>query len=70
MQFHVQSAGRNTLGLKEACARYVNDLWLPDHYTPEQAEASALDQFRRAVLAELEMLDVLESPANPSSPQR
>jgi hypothetical protein len=58
-RFSVESAGRNGLHLREACAEYVNCLWIPDHYTDEEAAATALDRFRRAVLAELEMLEVM-----------
>jgi hypothetical protein len=57
-RFSVASAGRNSLGLRQACAEYVNSLWIPDHLTDDEAAASAMDQFRRAVLAELEMLEV------------
>jgi hypothetical protein len=42
--------------LRGLCERYVNVLWLPVHLSPEQAEDYAADNFRRTVLAELEML--------------
>lgn len=57
MSFNVTSHGHNRLGLAEACQRDVDELWLADHMTAEQAAASALDQFRRTVLAEIEMLE-------------
>ena len=56
--FTVTTEGQNRLGLRELCERYVNDQWLAAHMTPEQAAESVLDQFKRAVLAELELLDV------------
>jgi hypothetical protein len=57
-RFTVASEGDNRLGLRELCQRFAEDLWVPAHLTDEQAAAFALDQFRRTVLVELEMLEV------------
>ena len=45
----------NRLDLVRLCQRCVDSLWLTDHMTGEQAAESALDLFKRAVHAELEM---------------
>ena len=56
--FTVATEGQNKLGLREVCERYVNEQWLASHMTPDQAAESVLDQFKRAVAAELELLTV------------
>jgi len=56
--FTVTTEGENRLGLREVCQRYVDDQWVADHMTDEQAAESLLDQFRRAVRQEWEMLTV------------
>jgi hypothetical protein len=65
-QFVVSNDGKNRLGLRELCERFVNDLWVPTHLTDEQAVTFALDQFRRTLLAELEMIDVSCSDDRPA----
>ena len=56
--FRVSTEGQNRLGLRELFEPYVNEQWCAAHMTPEQAAESLLDQFKRAVRAELEMLKV------------
>jgi len=56
--FAVATEGANRLGLRELCQRYVDDQWHAAHMTDEQAAESLLDQFKRAVRAELELLTV------------
>jgi hypothetical protein len=57
----------NRLRLSEICQRYVDELWLPDLCSAEQAAASAHDQFKRAVLAEIELLALQWiKPPNPT----
>ncbi len=56
--FVVSTEGANRLGLREACQRYVDGQWVADHFTDEQAAESLLDQFKRMVRAELELLTV------------
>ena len=56
--------GENKLGLRELLQRYVDDQWTADHYTDEQRAEILLDQFKRAILSELELLDL--KPANDS----
>jgi hypothetical protein len=58
MQFTVTTEGRDNLGLRQLAEDFANQQWVPDHYTPEQATEFALDQFKRTVLSELELLVV------------
>jgi hypothetical protein len=58
MNLVVTMIGLNSLGLKELCERHIQGMWFPQHAFPEQVAEMALDHFRRAVLAELEMLHV------------
>jgi hypothetical protein len=62
MRFSVTTEGPNRLGLMEVCQRFANDEWTPTHFNVEQASVFILDQFRRAVLAEIEMLTVDATP--------
>jgi hypothetical protein len=64
-RFVVSSEGRNRLGLRQLCQDCIKDLWIPAHLDEEQA-AFALQWFRRAVLAELHLLQV--SPASSQQP--
>ena len=57
-RFTVTTEGQNALGLRELCEAYCHDQWLAAHMTAEQAADSVLDQFKRAVRAELELLEV------------
>lgn len=57
-RFIVTTEGENRLGFRELCEEYANDQWLAAHMTPEQAAESVLDQFKRAVRGELELLEV------------
>jgi hypothetical protein len=57
-RFEVTTLGRDALGMRKLCAEYVSGLWLPDHATLAQRAAIALDQFKRAVEQELQMLVV------------
>lgn len=57
-RFVVTSEGISRLGLAAVCEKFANDLWVPAHLTEDQAVAFALDQFRRTLAGELEMLNV------------
>lgn len=57
-KFIVTSAGTDRFGLVAQCQRYVDDQWLAEHVTTEQAGAMMAEQFKRAILAELQLLDV------------
>ena len=57
-RFIAKTVGRNRLGLRELCEQYANDQWVAAHMTPEQAAESVLDQFKRAVMQELELLEL------------
>jgi hypothetical protein len=56
MHFKVTTDGRNRLGLVALLERFANEQWLPEHMTDEQAAASVLDSFKRAIAGELELL--------------
>jgi predicted DNA-binding transcriptional regulator len=57
-RFTVRTEGQNTLRPRELCQRYVDERWIAANLTPEQAAESILDEFKRAVRQELEMLEV------------
>ncbi|HUE70855.1 MAG TPA: hypothetical protein VMP01_08185 [Pirellulaceae bacterium] len=46
------------LSLRELCQQYADERWVAAHLTPEQAAESVLDEFKRAVRQELELLEV------------
>jgi hypothetical protein len=56
MQFAVSTEGRDLLGLRQIAENFANQQWVPDHYTPGQAAEFVLDQFKRTVAMELELL--------------
>jgi hypothetical protein len=62
--FTATTEGQNRLGLRELLQRYSDEQWVADHLTPDQAAASVLDCFKRAVRQEMELLDLecRESP--------
>jgi hypothetical protein len=60
--FKVASWGPNRLGLAELVQRFADEQWVPSHYSPEQAAAFVIDQFKRAVSTELEMPSVSAEP--------
>ena len=66
--FTFTTEGQNRLGLRELCQRYVDDQWVADYMTDEQAAESLLDQFKRAVRVELELLTVEATDVDPASP--
>jgi hypothetical protein len=53
----VTTKGQDRLGLRALCERYMNDRWYAAHMTDKQAVEALLDQFKRAVAGELELLD-------------
>lgn len=57
-RFIAKTEGQNRLRLRELCEQYANDQWQAAHMTPEQAAESVLDCFRRAVMQELELLEL------------
>jgi hypothetical protein len=56
--FFIHSDGPDRTGLAMLAEHYVNQLWVPTHLTPDQAREYVLDHFKRAVAADLEMLEV------------
>lgn len=57
-RFAVTTEGPDQFGLAALCQRYCDEQWLADHATPEQAAEMVREQFRRALLAEIELLNV------------
>lgn len=57
-RFTVSTEGQNRLNLRKLCEATIDDLWIPNHLTPEQASEFAMDYFKRTVLSELELLEV------------
>jgi hypothetical protein len=66
-RFVVATEGSDKLGLARLCQDCINDLWIPAHLDDEQAAAFAIDWFKRAVLAELELLEVSSPQSQGSS---
>jgi len=56
-QFTVTTEGQNRLGLRELCHQFA-DQWVAVHLPADQAAESVLREFKRAVRAELELLEV------------
>jgi hypothetical protein len=54
----VTTEGQDRLRLRELCQAWANEQWVASHMTPEQAAASLLDCFKRALRQELELLDI------------
>ena len=61
--FTVTPEGRVTLGIRTLCEDFANNHWGSGQFHPEQAVEFALDQVRRTVAAELEMLVVAATEA-------
>jgi hypothetical protein len=61
-RFVVTTEGSDKLGLAQLCQDCVNALRIPAHLDDGQAAAFALDWFRRAIMAELELLEVSTAP--------
>ena len=57
MQFTDTTTGHSEQ-LRQFYQDYVNELWIPSHLTPTQAEEFALDHFRRWMISAVEMLGV------------
>jgi hypothetical protein len=58
LHFNVTTEGQNRLNLRQACEDFANGHWIPSHYLPHEATEFVLDQFRRMVQSELELLVV------------
>lgn len=57
-RFMVRSDGTNQLGLRELCQRFTDERWIAGRLTPDQSSEAVLDEFKRALHAEAEMLDI------------
>ena len=56
--FSVATEGRSTLNLPAMIEDFANQQWVPVHMTPDQSSEFVLDQFRRTVESELQMIEV------------
>jgi hypothetical protein len=56
--FTATTTGPDRMGLRELLHRYADEKWVAAHMTPEQAAASVLDCFKRAVRQEMGLLEV------------
>ncbi len=56
--FTVHSDGPDRTRLVALAQRYIDELWIPTHLSSDQARAFVLDQFQRAVAADLKLLEV------------
>jgi len=56
--FTVHTEGSDRTGLRALAQGYVDQLWIPTHLTPDQAREFVLDQFKRAIAGEFELLEV------------
>ncbi len=54
--FKATTEGSDKLGLRAVVERYANDQWMAVHYTDEQRVDIVLDQFKRQVQQELNLL--------------
>ena len=54
----VRTDSPNKLGLRELCQHYCDQRWVAAHMTPEPAAESVLDEFKKAIRQELELLEV------------
>jgi hypothetical protein len=61
MTFRVTSHGPNRLSLVEISRRCLDERRLADHFKDEQASDTGIDQFRRAVLVQVETLEVSQT---------
>jgi len=52
---HCRVHGPIALSLPALAERFVNELWISQHYSPEQAAEFALDQLRRTVGQQLRL---------------
>ena len=58
MPYVAKTTGPDTLGLRSILEDFADRQWIPDHLDSEQRADWILDQFRRTVRAEVEMLGV------------
>jgi hypothetical protein len=56
--FVARTEGQNHLGLRDLCQRYCDERWFAAHMKTGQAADSLLDEFKKAVRQELELLEV------------
>jgi hypothetical protein len=55
--FTVTTEGQDKLGLRVIAEAYINDQYFAAHASDELAAVALLEQFKRAVQQELELLD-------------
>ena len=65
-KFIVTTEGQNRLGLREFCQQFVDEQWVAVHLPADQDAESVLREFKRAVRAELDQLDVRSVDIDPA----
>lgn len=65
-RFTVSSASADRFGLAALCQTYCDEQWTAAHATPEQDAAILAEQFKRAILQELQLIEItcFEDKAN------
>ena len=49
MKLTAHTEAPDALGYRDLCQKHIDGLWIPEHLTPQEAAAFALDHFKRAV---------------------
>jgi hypothetical protein len=57
-RFTVTSEGTDRFSLAKLAQAYIDEHWLAAHMFPEEAAAAMKDQFRMALLHDLELIEV------------
>ena len=68
--FNFTTEGQNRLGLRELCQQFADEQWVAVHLPADQAAESVLRELKRAVRAELELLEVRCQEERPPKKKR
>ena len=58
LKFSATSAGSDTLNLPRMLEDFANRQWIPAHMTQEQAIAFVVDQFKRTLYNESQLVEI------------
>jgi hypothetical protein len=64
MPFRVVTQGRDPLHLRALLERFANDQWLPEHVDASEQRRIVLDAFRRQILHDFELLEIVDDDAS------
>ena len=59
MKFKATTNGKDAFDLRDHLQRFADEYWLPDHVSNERGAEVILEAFKRKVVGELELLDVV-----------